>query len=97
MEIGQARHDVEQSVGILEEFDRPMSMDGDIVPGRHDLSGFLLGLVPGRRHIGVRSHENRQAIAKRWDAPMRICLRDMAIDHALLALALGQEKRQWRR
>ena len=44
--VRQARDHIEQPVGLLEELDRSIGMDGDIVPCRHDFAGLLLGGIP---------------------------------------------------
>lgn len=97
VQIGQAGDDVEQAGGIVEELDRAGSVDGDIVPGRHDLARFLFHSIPARRHIGVRACENGEAVADGWHVPLRVRLGEMPVEHAMLALVLIDEERQRRR
>jgi hypothetical protein len=37
VQVGQPRDRAEQAVRVLEELSRPVSVDGDVVPGRHHL------------------------------------------------------------
>ena len=38
----QARHDIKQPVGILEELGRPIGVHGDVVPRRNNLAASCL-------------------------------------------------------
>ena len=53
---------------VVDDLERAVDVDGDIVPGRHG----VLNLVPGRRDVGVRSGEHCQNGLAIDVAPLRI-------------------------
>jgi hypothetical protein len=47
-----------------------------------------------KAHVGVRARENRKRLTDRAQLPMRVGLCQVAVQHAALAFALVEEKRQ---
>src|SRR4051812_14665230 len=62
---------VAQPISILEELDRAVGMNGDIVPGRHDLPGVLLCRIPSGCDVGFLPHKGCETFSERRDAPLR--------------------------
>ena len=75
--VGQAGDDFAQPHRVVEELDRTIGMDRDVVPGRDHFAGLALGVVPGRGDVGVRPLEDRQRLADRT-ARLRVGPCDMA-------------------
>ncbi len=96
VKIGQPRDDLVEPVSVFEEFHRAVGMNRCVIPGRHDLAVLLLRRVPGRRHIGVGAVEDRQRLTHRRFLPLRVGLRHMAVQNAVLAFVRIEEQRQRR-
>ncbi len=88
--------DLAPQPGVVAVHDARAAPDvhGDVVPGRHDLAGLLLGRVPGRRDVVLRALEHRQAFLDlRQLAPLRIAARHVAAQRAVRrAVGIDQER-----
>jgi hypothetical protein len=98
MPLRQAPHEVQQPLRLLEESHPTPDMDRDVVPGRHDLPGETLRLIPGWRDIAVGAGEDRQRFLRHVGRPpLGIGPRDMADEAALRPVIRVQHQRQWGR
>ena len=77
---------------VLDDPNPPVGVDGGVVPGGHD----LLGLVPGRRDVGVRPGEDRQGRLTVHVPPLRVGPRHVADQGAVRPGCSFEEERQMR-
>ena len=88
--LGQAGDDVEQSVGVVEEFDWTGGVDRHVVPGWDHLAVLAFGGVPGGGDVGVRSLKDGKGLAD-GAARLRVGSRQMA-DQGAVRCRLGGEQ-----
>ena len=67
-------HDVQQGVPVLDQSDRPVGVDGGVVPGRDR----VLGLVPRRGDVSVRASEHGEGGLPGEFLPVRVGPRHVA-------------------
>ena len=60
--LGQAGDHAQQALRVVEERDRAVGVDGDVVPGGDDFPGFLLGRVERRADVAVGAVEHDQGL-----------------------------------
>ena len=60
MEVGEASYDFAEALGVVEESDRAVGVDGGVVPGGDDSVGFLLGGIPVGGDVGVGAVEDEE-------------------------------------
>src|SRR6185437_1875696 len=53
MDLGEARDDPAQALGVVEEAQPSRGVDRDIVPGRHHLAVLGLGWIPAGRDVAL--------------------------------------------
>src|SRR6202050_3587228 len=65
--------------GIVEEGQRAVDMDGEIIPRRNDFAVLLLCRIPRGRDVGIRPKEYRQRLDVRlYPLPLRVGAGKMA-------------------
>src|SRR5439155_5923674 len=93
----------DQPLGLVARCDRAVRLDGYVVPGRDDLAGQALLLVPGGRDVGIRAIEDRQGLPcpiaagldRRLDlAPLRVPPRQVTAQRAVRGIAGTEQHRQ---
>ena len=73
MDIRQAVQMGHQRVVVLHHLQLPINVNNLIIPGRHNLAGFLLLHIPSRGDVVVRPFKNRQRLnLGRKVPPLRI-------------------------
>jgi hypothetical protein len=79
MGVGHFADVIAQFRGIIEEAERAIGMNGEIIPRRHDFAVLLLGRIPRRADVSVRSQKYHQRLKVRLDPlPLRIGARQMS-------------------
>jgi hypothetical protein len=65
MGVGELRYVLAGVLGIVDEFERPVCMDRNIVPSRNDPLGLALAWIPGWSDVGVGAEEDRHRVVDR--------------------------------
>jgi len=76
------------------KFRHAIGVDGDVVPGRHDLAMRLFRRIPRGRHIGLGPAEQHHRLASLAVPPLRIGTGEMAVERALRPFVRHQHQRQ---
>jgi hypothetical protein len=96
VEVGEAGDDVAEALGVVEEGDGAVGVDGGVVPGGDDAVGFLLGGIPVGGDVGVGAGEDEEGFGGGVGGlPLEVGAGDVAEDGAVGAAVSSRRMGRW--